>query len=607
MKTTYCIPTFKKIKPYDLQVEDVDYKKFHRPYVIPVHGTTAAAIEEAYLKAAGLSKEKAAGCDSICIELGSGEYRINNTLFLSGEMKSGLPVLFSSEKGTSLYGSVKVCGNWQPYRDGIYKISVDADTFRQLYVNGKPAVRARFPKKDADCNREVFEGRWLDETRRIFLPAAFGSAMEHFSPDSMEIHIIEAWTHSIIKPDHYEPVKNGFAVTLSPCCEDRFYEPRSSKIPTPKVWLENDLSLLTEANEWFYDCENHVLYYYPEDEKTINDLQFEIPQTQTLFEIENSRNIRFENIEFAYTNWKSPSEIGYVDGQGVSRLDTIDSVTAWRTPPAALNVRKSDGVSLVNCSMHSTGAMGVKYDGACNDILLCRNRFYDIGAGTISVGSFIVEEPFDSPVSKNVTICDNLIRNFGQSYLGGVGILVGYSQNVTVDHNDVSYGNYTGISIGWGWGLETPMCNCKIRNNRVTHIIENHLYDGAGLYILGRHLMDKTNIVSGNYLEGGHGYAGLYFDEKADNYIARNNYIGRGRKWFLLMHDIDYGLHDIVITQNFIEIARKHINSYSPHHAFKPQTKRKRNIRFYGNIASIHPQWKENKERIFNHSGIRKA
>lgn len=603
MRTTYCIPTLKKIKPYDLHVPSVQYSEYKNPFII----YCAEAIEEAYSAACGLGKNELNGFDCVCIELTADEYRIENTVFLNKEVKSGLPVVFRSKQKSTLYGSIKLCKNWEPYKNGIYKTNVSADKFRQLYVNGTPAVRARFPKKSDDCNKEVFEGLWLDKTKQLRLPDNFSEVMRDFDRDNTEIHIIEAWTHSVLIPESFERVKDGFDITLSPVCKERFFEPRSSKIKKPKIWLENALSLLTEPNEWFYDYANEVLYYYPEDKSKINELVFEIPQTETLLQIESSRNIRFENLEFAFTNWNNPSEIGYVDGQGVSRLDTIDGVAAWRTPPAALSITKSDNIEFINCRIHGTGAMGVKYDGASNDILLYRNNFCDIGAGAISIGSFIVEKPFNSPVSRNVTICDNTVKNFGQSYLSGVGILVGYSQNVIIDHNDVSYGNYTGISVGWGWGQETPMSDCKIRNNRVTHIIENHLYDGSGLYILGRHLMDKQNIVSGNYLEGGHGYAGLYFDEKADNYTARNNYIGRGKKWFLLMHDIDYGLHDISIEDNFIEITRKYMNSYSPNKAFKPKSKGKRNICFRGNISSVHPEWKINKERIFNNSGVRKA
>lgn len=607
MRTTYCIPTLKKIRPYDLQAEKVNVPAYCKPYVLQVQGGDDRAIEEAYHRAVKLTAEEVGNSDSIFLELEKGEYRFKHTVRLDKKSESGLPIVMCSSGETALFASVQLRGGWQPYKNGIYKTRVDTDKFRQLYVNGKLAVRARFPKKKDDCEKEVFEGRWLDKTKQILLPHEFDSAMCKFDSSTAEIHIIEAWTHSVIKPGNISSEKSGIVVDLDDICKERFYEPRSSKIAKPKVWLENELALLTEPNEWFYDFENKVLYYYPVDETKINECVFEIPQLQTIFEIENSAPIRFENIEFAYTNWKSPSEIGYVDGQGVSRLDTIDGVTAWRTPPAAINVRHSDGVHLIGCTIHGTGGMGVKYDGESNDILLYRNHFYEIAAGAISAGSFIVEEPFTASVSKGVVICDNIIQKFGQSYLSGVGILIGYSQNVVIDHNDISYGSYTGISVGWGWGLVTPMCNCKIRNNRVTHIIENHLYDGAGLYILGRHLIDVQNVVSGNYLEGGHGYAGLYFDEKADNYIVKNNYIGRGRKWFLLMHDIDYGLHDIAVENNFIEITRKYMNSYSPNKAAKPKTKKQRNIRFRGNISSIHPDWQANKQRIYDNSGVRKG
>lgn len=607
MRTTYCIPTLKKVKPYDLRVEDVKLREYKNPYVIHAENCDVKSIEKAYNNAVNLSADAVKENDSIVIEILNGEYRFKDTVHLDKRAKSNLPIVFHSSGKTSLLGSITLYGGWEAYKNGIYKAHVEADKFRQLYVNGKMAVRARFPKKNDDCAKEVFEGKWLDKTEQILLPHEFDEAMKNFNCDTAEIHIIEAWTHSVIKPGNFANEEKGIVVDLAEICRERFYEQRSSKIQKPKVWLENALSLLSEPNEWYYDFENKDLYYYPEDAKKINELVFEIPQTETIFEIKGCSNIRFENIEFAYTSWKSPSEIGYVDGQGVSRLDTIDGVTAWRTPPAALNILNSDAIHFVGCTVHGTGGMGVKYDGASNDILLYRNHFYEIGAGAISAGSFIVEDPFKAPVSKGVVICDNVVNKFGQSYLSGVGILVGYSQNVLIDHNDVSYGSYTGISVGWGWGLETPMCGCKIRNNRVTHIIENHLYDGSGLYILGRHLMDKKNIVSGNYLEGGHGYAGLYFDEKADNYIAKHNYIGRGRKWFLLMHDIDYGLHDISVEDNFIEITRKYMNSYSPGHAFKPKTKRQRNITFRGNISPINPYWQENKKRIYDNSGVRKA
>ena len=52
--------------------------------------------------------------------------------------------------------------------------------------------------------------------------------------------------------------------------------------------------------------------------------------------------------------------------------------------------------------------------------------------------------------------------------MGGIGIMVGYAKNLSIDHNEITDGRYTGISVGWGWGAESEMCNYKIRNNKVT-------------------------------------------------------------------------------------------------------------------------------------------
>lgn len=212
MRTTYCIPTLKKIRPYDLQVEKVNVPAYCKPYVLQVQGGDDRGIEEAYNSAVKLTAKEVGNSDSIVLELEKGEYRFNYTVHLDKKSESGLPIVMRSSGKTALLASVQLCGGWQPYKNGIYKTRVDTDKFRQLYVNGKLAVRARFPKKNNDCEKEVFEGRWLDKTRQILLPHEFDCVMSGFDASTAEIHIIEAWTHSVIKPGNISSEKNGIVV-----------------------------------------------------------------------------------------------------------------------------------------------------------------------------------------------------------------------------------------------------------------------------------------------------------------------------------------------------------------------------------------------------------
>lgn len=280
---------------------------------------------------------------------------------------------------------------------------------------------------------------------------------------------------------------------------------------------------------------------------------------------------------------------------------------SWYRPSAAVQICNSDKVEITNCKIENIGGNAVSYDNRCDDVLIYYNDITNIAAGAIIAGSFS-EQPMEDPISNNVTIADNVISHIGKSYMGGIGIMVGYAKNLSIDHNEINDGRYTGISVGWGWGAESEMCNYKIRNNKVTDIINNYLYDGAGLYTLGRFSNNDMNVISGNVLEGGHGYAGLYFDEMSNNYIATNNVIGDGNMGFLLMHDINYGLENLTVENNFVSTNKKYVNSYS-HPSNEVELEEipleKRNVVIKNNFAKINVHYKENANKIINNAGRR--
>lgn len=311
------------------------------------------------------------------------------------------------------------------------------------------------------------------------------------------------------------------------------------------------------------------------------------------------------NISFAYTNWNEPSYTGFLDGQATSYMKITDDVTTWQTPMAGIEISNSDGIEFMNCSIENIGSAAIKFDEYCDNILLYYNDITNIAAGAIVAGSFSDSGEKKLYVPENITITDNVIDGIGKSYLGGVGIMVGYAQNLIVDHNEVNDGSYTGISVGWGWGAVTDMQNYQIRNNKVTNIIENHLYDGAGLYVLGTFQTTEKNRISGNYLEGGHGYAGLYFDEKSNYFLAENNVIGEGNMGFLLMHDLNYGLEDIMVQNNFVDTRKKFINSYKLDKSVKWSSHSKRKLVVKNNYTSLNSKWQENREMIIENAGRR--
>ena len=48
-------------------------------------------------------------------------------------------------------------------------------------------------------------------------------------------------------------------------------------------------------------------------------------------------------------------------------------------------------------------------------------------------------------------VSDTIVNKAGAEYSGAAGINVGYTQNLTLMHNDVSNLTYVPITVGWGW------------------------------------------------------------------------------------------------------------------------------------------------------------
>lgn len=596
----------------DVNVEKVETKvtQYAKSYNIYVEEVSAQAVLNAFNEALMLSHDLLQGYDSVKIILPDGDYLIDQAIELNGERNHNLPIVITSETGQAVInGGFSFLGEWQEYKDGIFVRDLKCDGFRQLYVNEKQAVRSRFPNENDDYTKECIKGEWLDDSKTYSLGKEFLSYLKDSNIDDLELHIIEAWTHSFGKLEEVSVEDDKATLKFTSSNEKMFFSQRSSKITNPQTWIENSLSLVDSYNEWYYDAENEKLYYYPNSDENINDLTFTVPQSEQLIKIDDTDNIRLDNLTLRYSNWNYPTDNGFVDGQGAEYMEMdANGEKSWHRPSAAVQICNSDKIEITNCKIEDIGGNAILYDNQCDDVLVYYNDITNVAAGAVIAGSFS-EKPLEESISNNITIADNVISHIGKSYMGGIGIMVGYAKNLSIDHNEINDGRYTGISVGWGWGAESEMCNYKIRNNKVTDIINNYLYDGAGLYTLGKFSSDDVNVISGNVLEGGHGYAGLYFDEMSNNYIAANNVIGEGNVGFLLMHDINYGMQNLTVENNFVSTNKKYINSYS-HPSNEVELEEipleQRNVVVKGNYTKINIHYKDNANKIIENAGRRK-
>lgn len=517
---------------------------------------------------------KAEAKDGIYIHLADGVYTQTEPLFVRPEDSgtAASPTVVLSEGDAVISGGVNV-GGWQLLpssdtrlpRSARGKVWVaDAPRtgnrhleFRQMWVNGRKAQRAS-QFEDGVMERMLgFDPK--EETITIPTPSVQG--LDEASQLEMIVH--QRWAIAILRVREMD-VRGDSTVV-------RFHNPESRlefahPWPQPVIGgekgnssfcLVNDLALLDRPGEWFQEYPSGKIYYYPRPGEDMRTADIVVPALEQLLRVDGSlerpvHHVQFRNIRFEHTAWNRPSYEGHVTLQGGFRL--LDAYKlqvpglpekaalenqAWiARPEAAVTVRGAHDIHFEGCTFRHMGATGLDYEWAVTNSAVRRNRFTDIGGTALQMGTFPdrgfeTHVPF-KPVNEkelcdNIVVTNNLITEVTNEDWGCVGIGAGYVKNVTIAHNEVSYVNYSGICVGWGWTLlESGMKNNRIEANHVHHFARR-LYDAGGLYTLSN---QPGSVMRGNRIEHltDAPYATnerafyIYFDEATDGYTVEDNW-----------------------------------------------------------------------------------
>jgi hypothetical protein len=175
-----------------------------------------------------------------------------------------------------------------------------------------------------------------------------------------------------------------------------------------------------------------------------------------------------------------------------------------------------------NSFMHLGGA-GIDFDTGSQNNSIVGNALSDISSSAIELGGInVVDHHPSSPgqTTRDNTISNNLVTSVGREYLDAAGIYVGFTTRSTVAHNDISNVPWSGIAIGWGWGLldpggflglpgavpgqwgnyTTPTTSQgnRILNNRIRRFL-NAVWDGGAIYTQGQ---QGTSMATGEMISG---------------------------------------------------------------------------------------------------------
>lgn len=501
--------------------------------------------------------------DGVTIHLAPGEYPLYEALFVRHE-DSGTPqspTVITSSGGAIIHGGIRITG-WK--KEGKLRVADVPNfngrplDFRQLYINGKKAIRARDVSDFEQMHRVICN----DKVNRIlWVPAA--SVKKIMKAPYAEMVMHQMWCVANLRIKSIKIEGDSAGITFhDPESRIEFERPWPQPMITTDgrnsaFYLTNAKELLDEPGEWYHDIETHKLYYYPIKGEEIKEAI--VPAIETLVNVEGTldrlvKNIRFENITFSYTTWMRPSLLGHVPLQAGMYLTDgyklrpqmirknnhkLDNQGFLGRPTAAVVINGAHDIDFVGCTFTHLGASGLDYKWGTQGGRIDRCTFRDIAGNGIVTGSFSpasheTHQPYDPTDGREVCaglqITNNLITDVTNEDWGCVGICAGYVRDINIEHNEISEVSYSGISLGWGW---TRTVNC-MRNNRVhanlIHHYAKHMYDVAGIYTLGSqpHSFITDNCVHSIYTPGyahdPHHWFYLYTDEGSSFITVKNNW-----------------------------------------------------------------------------------
>ena len=538
--------------------------------VSPGKFTIEKALQEARLRRLHAGTEVAA----VELRLLPGVYRLSQPVVLRPEdsgtrivggedvvVSGGVPITGWKRKGRLWVADVPLW-NGRPLE------------FRQLWVNGRKAVRARdVPARMADGS-DPFErmSRILSvdkERETIYVPrkavASLTALTSHTSPPEMVLH--EMWCVAVLRVKSMTAQGDSVAVTFhNPESHVHFMHPWPSPMVTPggehnsPFYLTGSLELLDEPGEWHLDTREQRLYYMPLPGEEMATAEVIAPALETLLRVEGTpdepvRDVSIEGVAFAHTSWLRPSLMGHAPLQAgmymteaykirpqISRPNgdhKLDNQGWVGRPAAAVGVNCAEGLTFSRCRFEHCASTALDYHTYISGGSVSGCRFRDIGGTAILAGTFGPEgheahKPYD-PADRRIlctglTVDGNSIDDAASEDWGCLGIAAGFVRGMKITGNEISNVSYTGISLGWGWNQQTCAMADNLVSRNYIHHYARHNYDCAGIYTLGSqpHTFIEENVVDSictpSYVHDPDHWFYLYTDEGSSYITVRNNW-----------------------------------------------------------------------------------
>jgi hypothetical protein len=432
--------------------------------------------------------------------------------------------------------------------NNIWQATGVTSRFRQLYVNGSKAIRARTPNLGtggaANFNRITGADQSVPNVQ-----VASSQVASWKNLTKVEMHLMINWGDATLRLASYSTA--GTTASL------KFQSPEAgilSQRPFPILasvkqayYFENAFEFLDAPGEWYLDETTNTLSYEPRAGEDMATATVVAPMVETLVSVTGAsadtapaHHVWFQGLAFAHSTYLRPSSFGFLDGQAgqYNVSATAQNQQYVGRPAAGVLVANANNIWFERNIFTQMAATGLDFNYGTHDDTIVGNVFTDIGGAGVSVGKFVEDETTEfhiaynpsntSEICTNDTIKDNYITNVTTEIQGACGIACGYPRSIDIEHNEVANVNYTGISVGFGWtSAANAMSGNRINYNNI-HDIVRILADGGGIYTLSN--QGSGSQMEYNYIHdfqksqwADYGDHGLYLDEQTSGYSVSHN------------------------------------------------------------------------------------
>ena len=489
--------------------------------------TLPGAIETARAK-------RAAG-DSVSILLHRGTYVLTAPLKL-GVADSRLAIAAFENDQPIISGGHRITG-WKNVRGNLWQAEVAEVRdgkwyFRQLFVDGRRAVRARTPNEGSYFR--MAGARFTDKPVNFrFKP---GDIKPEWANDpDVEVIGLEKWT--VFRQHIGAVLAESNVVRLS-----GFAAPHTRE-GGAQYYSENASDALDAAGEWYLERKHGIVSYLARPGEDLSSAEVAAPVIDELITVMGDastmkavENITLRRLTFSHTDWQLPAE-GYVDTQAaVGKRGVVRAEFAR-------------GINIEDCTFTHLGGYAVELGRGAQNCRIVGNEMRDLGAGGVRIGETAVRnDDFDSVHHHAVT--DNHMHDLGVVFAPAVGVLILQSAHNRIAHNHIHDLYYTAVSAGWTWGYRDSPCHHNaIEFNHMHDIGKGLLSDMGAVYTLGP---QPGTVVRNNLIHDVNAFTyggwGLYTDEGSTGIVLENNVVYRCKSAGFHQH---YGKENVIRNNVF--------------------------------------------------------